>query len=103
MGLLVYTVIEAPDAGWGTGRSLAGFVGAALVLVGFVAWERRRPSPMLDVRLFSNARFSAASGSVTVSAFTLFGFIFLITQYFQFVRTYSPLATGCACYRWQFA
>lgn len=94
MGLLVYTIIQAPDAGWGTARSLAGFVGAALVLVGFVAWERRRQSPMLDVRLFSNARFSAASGSVTVSAFTLFGFIFLITQYFQFVRTFSPLETG---------
>jgi hypothetical protein len=49
---------------------------------------------MLDVRLFRNMRFSAASGAVTISFFTLFGFIFLITQYFQFVRTYSPLSTG---------
>jgi hypothetical protein len=39
-------------------------------------------------------RFSAASGAVTVSFFTLFGFIFLITQYFQFVRGYGPLSTG---------
>jgi hypothetical protein len=49
---------------------------------------------MLDVRLFRNMRFSAASAAVTISFFTLFGFIFLITQYFQFVRSYSPLSTG---------
>jgi len=49
---------------------------------------------MLDVRLFRNMRFSAASGAVTVSFFTLLGFIFLITQYFQFVRGYAPLSTG---------
>jgi hypothetical protein len=49
---------------------------------------------MLDVRLFRNLRFSAASGAVTVSNFTLLGFIFLITQYFQFVRGYSALSAG---------
>jgi hypothetical protein len=49
---------------------------------------------MIDVRIFRNRRFSAASGAVTVSFFTLFGFIFLITQYFQFLRNYSPLSTG---------
>jgi hypothetical protein len=49
---------------------------------------------MLDVRLFTNMRFSAASGSVTVAFFTLFGFIFLMTQYFQFLQGYSPLVTG---------
>jgi hypothetical protein len=46
------------------------------------------------VRLFRNLRFSAASGAVTVSFFTLFGFIFLMTQYFQFVRGYGALSTG---------
>jgi hypothetical protein len=46
------------------------------------------------VRLFRNMRFSAASGAVTVAFFTLFGFIFLITQYFQFVRGYSALSAG---------
>jgi len=46
------------------------------------------------VRLFRNMRFSAASGAVTVAFFTLFGFIFLITLYFQFVRGYPPLSTG---------
>ena len=49
---------------------------------------------MLDVRLFQNLRFSAASGSVTVASFTLFGFIFMITIYFQFLHGLQPLSTG---------
>ena len=49
---------------------------------------------MLDVRLFRERAFSAASGSVTVAFFALFGFIFLITQYMQFVRGYGTLSTG---------
>ena len=49
---------------------------------------------MLDVTLFRNPRFSAASGSVAIAFFALSGFIFLITQYFQFLKTYGPLSTG---------
>ena len=49
---------------------------------------------MLDVGLFANMRFSAASGSVTVAFFALFGFIFLVTQYFQFLKGYGPFGTG---------
>jgi hypothetical protein len=73
---------------------VAGFAASAVLLAAFVLCERAAAHPMLDVRLFRNMRFSAASGAVTVSFFTLFGFIFLITQYFQFVRGYGPLATG---------
>jgi EmrB/QacA subfamily drug resistance transporter len=94
MALLVYTIIEAPTYGWAAGRSLAGFTASAVLLAAFIARERRAAHPMLDVRLFRNMRFSAASGAVTVSFFALFGFIFLITQYFQFVRGYGPLSTG---------
>ncbi|HEY4451261.1 MAG TPA: MFS transporter [Solirubrobacteraceae bacterium] len=94
VGTLVYTIIEAPGRGWGSPASVAGF--AAVVLVGgaFVQIERRREHPMLDVRLFGERAFSAASGAVTVAFFALFGFIFLITQYFQFIRGYGTLSTG---------
>jgi Major Facilitator Superfamily len=51
---------------------------------------------MLDVRLFAAARFSAASGAIALAFFGLFGFIFLITQYFQVVRGYDPLRAGVA-------
>ncbi|HEY2268172.1 MAG TPA: MFS transporter [Streptosporangiaceae bacterium] len=94
MALLVFTVIEAPDYGWGSTRSIAGFAGGAVLLAAFIGWERRTAHPMLDVGLFRNMRFSAASGAVTVAFFTLFGFIFLMTQYFQSVRGYAPLSTG---------
>jgi EmrB/QacA subfamily drug resistance transporter len=94
MAVTVFTIIEAPACGWAAGRSLAGFAAAAVLLAAFIVRERRAAHPMLDVRLFRNLRFSAASGAVAVSFFSLFGFIFLITQYLQFVRGYSPLSTG---------
>jgi EmrB/QacA subfamily drug resistance transporter len=91
---LVYTIIEAPREGWDAPRSIAGFALAAVLLVAFVAWERRVRVPMLDVGLFRNLRFSAASGAVTITFFSLMGFIFLVTLYFQFLKGYSPLSTG---------
>src|SRR5499427_5392034 len=94
MALLVFTIIEAPIYGWTAARTLAGFAASAVLLAAFIMRERRTAHPMLEVALFRNMRFSAASGAVTVSFFTLFGFIFLITQYFQFVRGYGPLSTG---------
>lgn len=64
------------------------------LLAVFAVWERRVSEPMLDVTLFRNIRFSAASFSITAAFFGLFGFIFLITQYFQLVHGYSPLSAG---------
>jgi hypothetical protein len=94
IALLIYTIIEAPNDGWLAGRSLGGFFGSAALFAVFVAWEGMAAEPMLDVRLFRNLRFSAASGSVTIAFFALSGFIFLVTQYFQFLKGYAPLATG---------
>ncbi len=94
MGLLVYTIIEAPGRGWTSAASLLGFAGAAVALIAFIVAERATDRPMLDVRLFANMRFSAASAAVTIAFFTLSGFIFLMTQYFQLVRAYSPLSAG---------
>jgi predicted MFS family arabinose efflux permease len=91
---LTYSIIEAPSHGWSSGETLGGFALAAVLLVAFVVRERRTPYPMLDVSLFKDRRFSAASGAVTVTFFALFGFIFLVTQYFQFVRGYGALSTG---------
>jgi EmrB/QacA subfamily drug resistance transporter len=94
LGVLVYTVIEAPGRGWASVATVGGLAGAALLVGLFVAVERRAPHPMLDVSLFADRRFSAASGAVTITFFALSGFIFLITQYFQLVRGYDPLSTG---------
>jgi EmrB/QacA subfamily drug resistance transporter len=94
MSLLVFTIIEAPTYGWLAPRSLAGFALAALLLGAFLIREGRTRYPMLDMHLFRNRRFSAACAAVTVAFFTLFGFIFLMTQYFQFVKNYSALSAG---------
>jgi len=94
VGLLVYTVIEGPHAGWNSVATIGGFIGAAALLAVFVVYELRREHPLLDVRVFRIARFSAAAGSIAIAFFTLFGFIFIVTQYFQFVRGYSTLSAG---------
>jgi len=94
MAVVVYTIIEAPTYGWSAPRTTAGFLAGLLLLGAFVMAESRSDHPMLDVRIFQNMRFSAASGSVTIAFFTLFGFIFLIVQYMQFIRGWSPLSAG---------
>ncbi len=94
VGLLVLTVIEGPRWGWNSPATIGGFIGAAALLALFVLHELRVEHPLLDVRVFRIARFSAAAGAISVAFFTLFGFIFIVTQYFQFVRGYSTLSAG---------
>jgi hypothetical protein len=64
------------------------------LLIGFSLYELRREGPLLDVRIFKSAPFSGGAASIATAFFCLFGFIFLITQYFQFVRGYSALSAG---------
>ncbi|BAX91207.1 MFS transporter [Mycobacterium shigaense] len=91
---LVYTVIQAPTWGWTNVRSAVGFAMAAAILVTFALWERRTTHPMLDVSVFLNRRFAGGSLAVTAGFLTLFGFIFVITQYFQFIKDYSAFQAG---------
>ena len=96
IGLLVWTTIEAPGRGWGSTGTLGGYLAAAVALAFFVVWELRRPEPMLDVRLFGDPRVSVGSEAIALAFFSLFGFIFMITQYFQAVRGYGTLTAGAA-------
>lgn len=94
LGLLTYTLIEAPHVGWGEVRTVAGIVGALALLTLFVAIQLRIAHPILDVRLFANRHFATAAAMISLAFFALFGFIFLITQFFQAVKGYGPLAAG---------
>jgi EmrB/QacA subfamily drug resistance transporter len=94
IGSLVFTIIEAPKWGWTDPTTLLGFAVAVVLLGAFIAWEQHVEHPMMPVRIFANLRFSAASVAITSAFFALFGFIFLITQYFQLVRGYTPLQAG---------
>ena len=94
LAALVHAIIEAPERGWGSFATVIAFCVAAALVLAFVLVERRVRIPMLDVSLFTNLRFTAASGAVTAASFALFGFIFLIAQYFQIVKQYGPLEAG---------
>jgi EmrB/QacA subfamily drug resistance transporter len=92
--LLVWSLIEAPSHGWISATTIGGIAGAVALLSVFAWWELRTPAPLLDVHLFRNMRFTAASLAITLGFFALFGFIFLVTQYLQLVKGYSALQAG---------
>lgn len=91
---LVWSIIEAPSHGWTSIAIVRGFVIVAVVLAAFVIWELRTDDPMLPLRFFRNPRFSAASASIALVFFALFGVIFELTQYLQSVLGYSALEAG---------
>ncbi len=100
LGALIYAIIEAPVRGWLSAPTFASFGVAIVVLAGFIAWELRASDPMLDLRYFRNPRFTAATSTITLIFFVIFGTIFLLTQYLQLVLGYSPLAAGIRVLPW---
>ncbi|MFN8016525.1 MAG: MFS transporter [Acidimicrobiales bacterium] len=91
---LVWAIIEAPAAGWTAPKVLAGFGVGLAVLGAFLWWERTTPSPMLDLSFFENPRFSAANLAVTLTFFAMFGSMFIVTQFMQYVLGFTPLQAG---------
>jgi EmrB/QacA subfamily drug resistance transporter len=91
---LVYGLIEAPEKGWASPTALVSFAVAAVVLVAFVFWELHVDEPMLDIRYFRNPAFSTGTGGMILIFLSMFGVMFLITQYFQLILGYSPLSAA---------
>lgn len=91
---LVWSIIEGPRNGWLSPTSIAAYVLAVLLIAAFVWRETRAENPVFDVKLFRNRRFSLPALSITVAYFSMFGFLFLITQYFQGIQEYTPLEFG---------
>jgi len=94
LSTLVWAIIEGHGRGWTSTSILAAFAVATATIVGFLLWERHTDHPMLDLRFFRDARFSAASVAITLVFFALFGTIFFLTQYLQLVLGYSALEAG---------
>jgi EmrB/QacA subfamily drug resistance transporter len=94
LSTLLYAIIEGPDEGWTDPTTLGFFAVGGIVLALFFVWELRSDHPMLDLSFFKNPRFSVASGAIALTFFAMFGSIFVLTQYLQFVLGYSPLETG---------
>ena len=94
LGLLLWSIIEAPVRGWSSGPVIvAGLAGLAVLTV-FGLWERASTHPMLNLSFFRIRAFSAAISSVWVVTFGLYGALFVLTQYLQFSLGYSALQTG---------
>jgi EmrB/QacA subfamily drug resistance transporter len=92
--LLVYAIIEAPARGWLDPLVVGAFAAALALGIGFAIREVRTSAPMLDFRFFRNLRFSFGAAAIGFAFFALFGMIFLLTQYLQFVRGYTALEAG---------
>lgn len=92
--VLIYTLIEGPNIGWLSVRTGAGFLIAAIMVLLLWWLERHTSHPALDWSIFANRRFSGGSVAVTTAYLALCGFIFIGTQYLQFMTAYLPLETG---------
>jgi EmrB/QacA subfamily drug resistance transporter len=91
---LVYGIIEAPAAGWTDPIILASFAIAIALGLAFAWRETHTPHPMLDLALFHDPRFTAGAGAIALTFFALFGVIFGLTQYLQFVLGKTALEAG---------
>ena len=94
LGSILWAIIEGPTKGWSDPGIVTGFVVGFALLAGFFAWELHTKHPMLDMHFFENPRFSAASGAITLVFLSLFGTLFLLTQYLQSVLGYSTVKAG---------
>ncbi len=90
----VFGIIEGPARGWSDPLVVAGLVATVVFGTLFVVVERRSAHPMLNLDYFRNRRFSMGAAAVSIAFFSLFGVIFLLTQYLQFVHGYSALEAG---------
>ena len=94
VGALVYGIIEAPGTGWTDPLILGSFAAAAVLGVLFAWRETHTDAPMLDLALFRDARFTAGAGAIALTFFAMFGVIFGLTQFLQFVLGKTALEAG---------
>jgi EmrB/QacA subfamily drug resistance transporter len=96
LSLLVYAIVDAAEAGWGSTQTL-GLVGvAALLLAAFVAIELRSDAPLVPFRIFRLRTLTGANAVGLLIGASLFSMFFFITLYMQQVLGYSAIDTGLA-------
>jgi EmrB/QacA subfamily drug resistance transporter len=100
MAAIVWGVLRAPDAGWGSTEVLVALTAGVLLLAGFVAWESVAPAPMVPLSLFRSRVFSAAAGTQFLMAASIFATAYVTSQYFQISRGDSPLGAGLRFLPW---
>ncbi|TDD09481.1 DHA2 family efflux MFS transporter permease subunit [Nonomuraea deserti] len=95
---LVWTIIKAPDWGWGDSTTLT-FLGAFAVLIAaFIFWQNRAQKigrqPLVPLSLFRNVSISIGTVLMMMVAFAMFGAMFFLGFFFQGVHGLTPLEAG---------
>ncbi|MFE2866650.1 MFS transporter [Embleya sp. NPDC059259] len=91
---LVYGTILVPRDGWGSPPVLGTLLGGALLLGGFVLRQRRFARPLVDLGLFTNARFRWGTLIAVLVNFAVMGILFVVPQYLEGVLGNDALGTG---------
>jgi EmrB/QacA subfamily drug resistance transporter len=96
MLLLVYALVKAPTAGWGSGRTIAELAGAVALLIGFVINELRHPDPLAPMSIFKINGLGYANLTQLIAFAGFLALFFFLTLYMQNVLHYSPIQAGAA-------
>ena len=91
---LVLALSKGGLTGWSNGLVIGGLVAAVILLPLFVLIERRGRAPMLDLSLFQDRLFSAASAAAFINGLSRFALMFLFVFYFQGPQGQSPIMAG---------
>jgi EmrB/QacA subfamily drug resistance transporter len=94
LAILVYGLVEAPDAGWGSTQTVGLLALAAALLVGFYAIERRSAAPLVPFSIFRQRTLTGANVVGILTGASLFSMFFFISLYMQNVLGYSAIKTG---------
>jgi EmrB/QacA subfamily drug resistance transporter len=94
LSLLVYALVEAVNAGWGSAATLGKIAGALALLVVFVLIERRSRSPLMPFSIFRKRTLRGADIVALLIGMSLFSMFFFISLYMQQVLGFSALKTG---------
>ena len=97
---LAWGLVRTTDVGWGSPQVIGALILAAVLIAGFVAWERQASEPMLPLRLLRVPAFAAANATGFLTMASITSAAFLMAQYFQLGLGYSPLGTGLRFLPW---
>jgi EmrB/QacA subfamily drug resistance transporter len=96
LGLLVYALVDANDAGWGSAQTIGLAAVALALLAAFVAVERRTKRPLVPLSIFRNRTLRGANVVSVATTMAMFPMFFFVTLYTQQVLGYEPLESGLA-------
>jgi EmrB/QacA subfamily drug resistance transporter len=97
---LVWGLITANSAGWGSARIDVALAGGVASVVLFVRWELRSKHPMVPMSLFRSRGFSAGNGGAVFLYASIYGALFFVAQFLQTGLGDGPLKAGVHMLAW---